>query len=266
MIMNKRFLYILSALALFVFASCNNEDEPTAAMQRGEIRFSVEDTTLVEVESKAISGLDVKDFNVALSRNGQWIFSSRKYKDIVGTPITCGAGAGYVATAESCTEGEAERANNGWGQVRVAGRQEFTVKPIEPTDVKIQCTLANTSVSVVFSDFVMKHFTDYSITMYAADAEDRKFTFDKDNHSYKTAFFNVGSSNRALQYTTSLTQPGAKEPNIFQGSLTLDPGQSYKITVKLADESKSKLSIQITTIDGTLIEEKELNVKINPYK
>lgn len=263
--MNKRILYILSALALFAFASCTNEDEPIAAMQNGEIRFYVEDTTQVEIESKAISGLDVKDFNIALSHNDKWIFSSRKYKDIKGTSITCGAGAGYVATAESCTEGEAERANNGWGQVRVAGRQEFTVKPIEPTDVNIKCALANTSVSVVFSDFVQKHFSDYSITIHAADAEGRKFTFNKDNHVYKTAYFNVASSNRALQYTTSLTQPGAKEPQTHTSNLTLEPGVSYKITVKLKDESVSKLSIQITKIDGTLVGEEELNVKINPY-
>lgn len=266
MIMNKRILSILSAISLFSFASCTNEGDPTAAMQKGEIHFSVVDTTQVEVETKAITGLDVNDFNVALSRNNNWIFTSRKFKDIAGTSISCEAGTGYLATAESCTEGEAERVNNGWGQVRVAGKKEFTVKPVEPTEVRIQCALANTSVRVVFSDYVKKHFVDYAITLHAADTPDRHLTFDKDNHSYKTAYFNVGTKKRALQYTASLTLPGAKEPYTFTGNQTMDPASSYKLTVKLKDESQSKLSIQITTIDGTLVKEETLEETINPYK
>ena len=266
MIMNKRILSILSAISLFSFVACTNEDEPITSTQKGEVRFSVIDTTQVEVETKAITGLDVNDFNVALSRNDQWIFSSRKYKDIAGTSISCETGTGYIATAESCTEGEAERANNNWGQVRVAGKKEFEVKPIEPANVQIQCALANTSVSVVFSDYVKKYFSDYSITLHAADATGRSFTFDKNNYSYKTAYFNVGTEKRALQYTASLTLPGAKEPYTSTGSQTMEPATSYKFTVKQEDESKSKLSIQITTIDGTLVKEETFNETVNPYK
>lgn len=265
MIMNKRILSILSAITLFSFAACTNEGEPTAAMRKGEVRFSVVDTPRVEVETKAITGLDVNDFNVALSRNNNSIFSSRKFKDIAGIPITCEAGPGYVATAESCTEGEAERANNGWGQVRVAGKEEFTVKPIEPTDVRIQCALANSSVSVGFSDFVKKNFSDYSITLYAADATSRSFTFDKNNHGYKTAYFNVGTAGRALRYTASFTLPGAKEPHTYTSDLSLDLSTSYHFTVKLDNESQSKLSIEIKA-DGEIVAEKELNESVNPYE
>ena len=264
MIMNKRILYILSAVVLFAFASCTNEDEPIATMRQGEVRFSVVDTTQVEVETKAITGLDVNDFNVALSCGNNWIFSSRKYKDIAGTSIVCEAGTGYVITAESCTEGEAERNNNGWGQVRVAGKKEFTVKPIEPTEVQVQCALANTSVSVNFSDFVKKNFSDYTITLHAADAENRKLTFNRDNHSYKTAYFNVGAEGRALQYTVSLTLPGEK-PHPYSKSLTLEPSHSYHLTVKLDDESKSKITIGIL-VDGTLISEEICTEVINPYE
>lgn len=46
----------------------------------------------------------------------------------------------------------------------------------------------------------------------------------------------------------------------------MDPASSYKFTVKLEDESKSKLSIQITTIDGTLVKEETFNETVNPYK
>ena len=133
--------------------------------------------------TRALSGFDVKDFNVSLSRGETVVFSSRKYGDIAGTPITCSAGSGYLLTAESCTEGEAERTNSGWGQARLAGNVSFTVKPVEATEVTLKCALANSSVNVVFSDFIKKNLSDYAIALHAADASSRSFTFDKNNYS-----------------------------------------------------------------------------------
>lgn len=66
MIMNKRILSILSAISLFSFVACTNEDEPITSTQKGEVRFSVIDTTQVEVETKAITGLDVNDFTCSV--------------------------------------------------------------------------------------------------------------------------------------------------------------------------------------------------------
>ena len=115
MIMNKRILYLLSVLCFFSFSACTSEEEPVLTEELGEIWLSVVDTSKVEVVTRALSGFDVKDFNVSLSRGETMVFSSRKYGDIAGSPITCSAGSGYLLTAESCTESEAERTNSGWG-------------------------------------------------------------------------------------------------------------------------------------------------------
>lgn len=132
MIMNKRILYLLSVLCFFSFSACTSEEEPVLTEELGEIWLSVVDTSKVEVVTRALSGFDVKDFNVSLSRGETMVFSSRKYGDIAGSPITCSAGSGYLLTAESCTESEAERTNSGWGQARLAKDTSFTVKPVEP--------------------------------------------------------------------------------------------------------------------------------------
>jgi uncharacterized cupredoxin-like copper-binding protein len=136
---------------------------------------------------------------------------------------------------------------------------------VEPTEVTLKCALANSSVNVEFSDFIKKNLSDYAITLYAADASSRSFTFNKNNYSYKTAYFNVGAVGRALQYTVSLTLPGEKEPHTYSNVLTLEPSHSYHLTVKLDDESKSKISIGIM-VDGTLVEEKTFTEIINPYE
>lgn len=264
MIMNKRIQYILSVLCFLSLVSCTSEEELAPAEEQGEIWLSVVDTSKVEIVTRALSGFDVKDFNVSLSRGETVVFSSRKYGDIAGSPITCSAGSGYLLTAESCTESEAERTNSGWGQARLAKDTSFTVKPVEPTEVTLKCVLANSSVNVEFSDFIKKNLSDYAITLYAADASSRSFTFNKNNYSYKTAYFNVGAAGRALQYTISLTLPGEKEPHTYSNVLTLEPSHSYHLTVKLDDESKSKISIGIM-VDGTLVDEKTSTEIINPY-
>ena len=263
--MNKQILYLLSVLCFLSFVSCTSEEETVLTEEQGEIWLSVVDTSKVEIVTRALSGFDVKDFNVSLSRGETVVFSSRKYGDIAGTPITCSAGSGYLLTAESCTEGEAERTNSGWGQARLAGNVSFTVKPVEATEVTLKCALANSSVNVVFSDFIKKTLSDYAIALHAADASSRSFTFDKNNYSYKTAYFNVGTAGRALQYTVNLTLPGEKEPHTYSNTLTLEPSRSYHLTVKLDDETKSKLTIGII-VDGTLVDEKTSTEIINPYE
>ena len=103
MIMNKRILYLLSVLCFFSFSACTSEEETVLTEEQGEIWLSVVDTSKIEIVTRALSGFDVKDFNVSLSRGETVVFSSRKYGDIAGAPITCSAGSGYLITAESCT-------------------------------------------------------------------------------------------------------------------------------------------------------------------
>ena len=87
--MNKQILYILSLMGLLSFAACTNEENPSLSEETGEIRFSVVDTTEVEITTKATLKFDVNEFNVSLSRGNESIFSNRKYKDIAGSVMTC---------------------------------------------------------------------------------------------------------------------------------------------------------------------------------
>lgn len=261
--MNNQFLNILFLLNFVFFISCVKEDEQSLYVETGEVYFSVIDTTtVVDIDTKALTGFDVNDFNVSLSRNENPIFTN-EYGNIVGTTITCSAGSGYLITAESCTEKEAESANSNWGKARVAGKKAFEVKANEINNISVNCALANTGLKVSFSDYIKKTFSEYSITFYAADNEERNFTINKDN-TFKTAYFNVGSENRALQYTVNLSLKGYA-PYSFTESFTLEPSKTYQITVKMKDETMNKISISVTA-DGELIGEEDFTETINPYK
>lgn len=262
--MNKQILYILSLMGLLSFAACTNEDEPEFSNETGEIRFSVVDTTAVEITTKASLKFDVDEFNVSLSRGDNPIFTARKYGDIAGTSITCSAGSGYLLTAESCTEAEAESANNGWGKARVYGEETFDIVANKTTDVTVSCGLANSSVEVEFSDYITSTYETYSIEIYATDATDRALTFNERNHAFKTAYFNVGESGRELEYAVTL--PYFENPYYSDEPLRLEPSKSYKLSVKIdGDDTSATVTLGIT-VDGTLLEEITLKQNINPYE
>lgn len=260
MIMNKQILYILSLMGLLSFAACTSEDEPALSNETGEIRFSVVDTTAVEITTKASLDFDVNKFKVSLS-HGDNPASTWIYGDIAGTTITRSAGSGYLLTAENCTEAEAESANNGWGQARVYGEETFDIVANKTTDVTVSCGLANSSVEVEFSDYITSTYETYSIEIYATDAPDRALTFNELNHGFKTAYFNVDESQK-LMYAVTL--PYFEKP--YTGTLTLEPSKSHKLSVKKeGDDTGTTVTLSIT-VDGTLLEEELPSEGINPYQ
>lgn len=261
MIMNKHILYLFSLMGLLSFAACTNEENPLLSNEIGEVCFAVSEEEPVQIETRA--SFDVNDFTVNLKRGSEPIFSNRKYSDIAGTSITCSAGSGYLFTAESCTESEAESANSKWGKARATGETSFEVVANQNNDIKVKCKQINTSVQVGFSDFIKKLCTEYAITFYAADDEERQFTIDQNNYSYKTAYFNVNES-RALNYKVTLMYSG--EEHVFTNNYTLLPSSNYQLNIKLSDESISVVSIGIS-VNGELVDDVKMDpVIINPYE
>lgn len=260
--MHKQILYILSLMGLLSFAACTNEENPLLSEETGEIRFSVVDTTEVEITTKASHYFDVNEIKVSLSRGNESIFSNKKYGDIAGSVITCSASSDYMLTAESCTKDEAESTNQGWGQARVSGKETFAVAANESKTVTVNCGVANSSVSVDFSDYITSMYTSYSVELHATDAASRTFTFDKSNYTFKTAYFNVSESKRELAYT--ITLPSFKEP--YTGTLTLEPSKSYTLSVKVEGEGSTATATLGIAVDGKLRDEIILPQKINPYQ
>lgn len=260
--MHKQILYILSLMGLFSFAACSNEENSLLSEETGEIRFSVVDTTEVEITTKASHYFDVNEIKVSLSRGNESIFSNKKYGDIAGSVITCSASPDYVLTAESCTETEAESANQGWGKARVSGKETFAVVANESKTVTVNCGVANSSVSVDFSDYITSMYTSYSVELHATDAASRTFTFDKSNYTFKTAYFNVSESGRVLAYTVNL--PNLEKP--YPGTLTLEPSKSYTLSVKVEGEGSTATATLGIAVGGELRDEIILPQKINPYQ
>lgn len=260
--MSKHILYLLPLMGFLSFVSCTNDEDPILSNETGEIRFSVVDTTAVEITTKAsFNNLDKNEFKVNLTHGNKSYLSNRRYGDIAGTSITCSAGEGYLLTAVSCTEAEAESAENGWGQARVYGEKSFAVVAGETKTVTVECGLVNSSIDVDFSDFIKSTYKEYSMEIHTSDAPDRSFTLNEVNHSYKTAYFNVGESGRTLYCTVNL--PGFEKP--FLETVEMVPSRSYKLMVKVIGEA-GDMSVSLSIdVDNTLLEENKQE-SINPYE
>lgn len=252
---------IYITVCTFLFVSCISNNDPLLENETGEVCFLVGQDENVGIETRTT--YDVNDFNVALKNGSDVIFSNRKFSDIAGTTFSCTAKDGYVFTAESCTEIEAESANGNWGQPRFAGTETFEVLKNQRNEIEVICKQINSSMQVVFSDFIHSFCTDYSITFYAADDTERLFTIDKNNYLYKVAYFNIDES-RAVNYTVSLSFAG--QTYEFPGNSTIVPSAKYSLNVNLDNESFSVLSIEVI-VNGELDNEITLEpVNINPYK
>ena len=275
MIMNKQLLYTLFTLITIPFFSCTNDIASEAGI--GTVSFAVENAaTDVVVETRTIYDIDIDEdtLKLNLKRGEESLFSNKEYRDVIGKDYDYSAGDGYLLTVENCTEEEAESANKsngiGWGQERVCGKKEFSVIANQDNPVEVVCKLANSGVSVDFSGYVKNKWPDCQVEIYAADAEERKFTFNQ--HVYKRAFFNVDEGEqRAMQYIVTLQENAGGHTADEDGkpfTFNMDPGHYYNVTVKMKDEESAdpQVTIQLM-VDGDLEDEIPLDdVIVNPYK
>lgn len=261
MIMNKQILYTL--LTVFTFFSCTNE-AMVEEIGTGSIRFSVEnEAEEVAIETRALSSkLNVDDFTLQLKRGDETLISSSKYGTLKDQTLTYTAGSGYALSVESCTEEEAQSANSNWGQDRVAADTTFAITAGETKDMVVKCKLQNASVGVRISDYIKQLYPDIQLTLYAADAETRKFTFNANTSSSRRAYFNVEET-RALQYTVSSE---TRDPQ--KGSITIKPGDYYTLSISLKEEENAPSQVTIAIeVNGSLAQEDvNWDETINPYE
>lgn len=257
MIMNKHLLYTLFTLLSLSFFSCTNEMTDSRS-GIGSVSFSVTNNTEdVVIETRSSLDIDSDDLFLNLTRGNESLFTNKKYSELEKS-YSYAAGSDYKITAQNCTEAAAEE---GWGQDRVYGEETFSIEANTSKTVTVECRLANSGISVSFSDYVKANFPDCELKLYAANDEGRTFIFT--SKVYKRAYFNVDANEkRAIQY---ILRNGKEE--LHTSSLTLEPGHYYNLSVKVENESSLNPYLTIgISIDGELVDEEELEEIINPYK
>lgn len=144
----KIFTFLSISLILF---SCSKE-----SINYGSITFNVNGNVNVSVDNTTTKAESVNTDNFEVFLNGK----SLGLKKDLTTPVIVAPGT-YTISAQSCS---VETSNNGDGLLRFYGEtNNITIEDQEEKNVTINCTVANSKVSVTLGS----SYTDYFDSGYA---------------------------------------------------------------------------------------------------
>lgn len=196
-------------VAVTVLSSCANEVDPFAIGQKtgegtGTFEISLEGNSVTRATTK-VSEAEAKKFLITIYK-GEDVFTPATPLGELSNRLN--AGYGYSLYAQSCTEEDAESANEGWGKRRYEGKsQPFAVIAGETTKVSIPCKVANGGISAYFDKTITDNFSSYDLTITEGT---RKLVFDANNSDKKNgeaiengavAYFNIPDAGRTVSYT-----------------------------------------------------------------
>ena len=202
----------LLCVVVTVLSSCANEVDPFAIGQKtgegtGTFEISLEGNSVTRATTK-VSEAEAKKFLITIYK-GEDVFTPATPLGELSNRLN--AGYGYSLYAQSCTEEDAESANEGWGKRRYEGKsQPFAVIAGQTTKVSIPCKVANGGISAYFDKTVTDNFTGYSITITEGT---REIVFNASNSDKKNgeviengavAYFNIPEAGRTVSYTVKV--------------------------------------------------------------
>lgn len=184
-------------------SSCLSTDELPFEKdkQDGAVELFFSGNNATRSTTSTISPDEARNFLVTVSQGDE----------IVRGPQTLGsmnmrfpAGQGYKVFAESCTEADAERNNNYWGQKRFVGTSaEFGINRGETTKVTVPMSVENAAMCVFINESLANYFR-HSCTITLTDPGDRNIVWTYANagkmvdgvkQDGQIAYFNLNESN-----------------------------------------------------------------------
>lgn len=217
---------LLAACAVSEFelplSQTKNGTEEADSMGFFELKLSTVQTT----RSTTIN-ISPEDFLVTIYKGSDLVRPTTRLGNL---DTRLPAGYGYTIQAESCSETEAEEADNGWGQKRFAGfSASFAVKAGETTPVDVGCSMANSGVLLFLEELTLSYFTSVQAVVKSGD---RTLTITQAENG-KIAFFNLPpDGERTVTYTITGTAEGENEPIVVEGTFTLEKAKVSRIKMK----------------------------------
>lgn len=242
-----------------MMVACSGDVEMTSV---GKGNFSLglsTDGVNVDVVTRAAHELtesEAAEYTIIL-RQGENLVWTKNFTDITGPDCTQPLGTDYIVSAENCTIEEAEGANEGWGQRRIAGESEpFAIVTGDTTAVMVNCSVQNAGLCVMFDKSFTDYFSEYAVT--TDDLRALKFNatnaaeFDVNRQlTHGTiAYYNVESNGKHMVNVIISASAGWDGTVRLTRSLTLQSGRITRLRVHLGDDPLGSVSsISITYSD-----------------
>lgn len=251
------FLLLCLPMFLFYFSSCDNEEGYLKGHGTVYLQLQADTTFTASEKTKATDGFDefknVSNYSVEISKGEEVVTSYEKYSDMP-TSIDLEAGT-YQLKAFL---GDLLPAK--FEAPYFAGTTKFQVEANKKTSASVTCALANTKVSVSYSDDFVEAYPDYSLSMTTAHTTEA-LVFKKGET--RSAYFQADSTGQKLNMSMSLTSLENEKTTFTPSAITIKPREDVKLLFKTDGEAVSGVKLEIT-IDGSTADT-TMNIGVPDY-
>ena len=248
----SKFKAVFAAAVLLLALSCAKREYSGTGYLT--VSLGMGDPSEITVRSAEAPSDDMVFSLSIVGDDGVHRYSVADYRTLATEPLAVAAGW-YTVTATSGNDSAAA-----WGSPYYSGSQRILVKPERTNTVNITCTLANTMVTVEFTDPIPELFQDYRVTIENDNGE--ALTFAKSNGTVdNTGYFQPTGT---LTYTLIMVNADgltySNGPNVITG---VQANQHYHFKFSMADESAQTGGFTLTIIVDETTVYNEYQLKMN---
>lgn len=212
-----------------ILSGCSGEEGSGA--RYGTITPQLRTTTGVEVVTKALTAPAQGAFALTLaSADGTY---TESWSSIDDYPASMQHIEGDYTASALCGSPEEE----GFDKPCFAGSSSFTIVGNATTPVIIDCALANTGITVAYTDVFRRYFASYSATVTSAAGSEILFAPDES----RTAYVKPGDFAVRVDYAKSNGTTGSKSYTVSG----VEARQLYNISFNVNDGAVGGASISI---------------------
>lgn len=245
----RRFLAVLSALALLAVAACSNREElPT---QEGFLTVALSPDIETVPVVKSVAGEPVGTFSLEITpKGGGQSVVVEDYRTLEGTPLRLVAG-NYTVKAFSGTQ-----ATTAWNLPTYEGSTDITIKPDRVNTASISVSLVTTMVTVSFDESTADFFKEYQVTVATENSEALVFN-NKTGSVRDTAYFRASSLNWELRMVNTADGIYLLGPVSIEN---IQPRQHYQLNFAIEEYTKNAGGgvLRLSVDDSTEIKEYQL--------
>jgi len=243
---NKRFCVVSRLLCFFclfigIYACQVDED---GVVNKGTLAFRMNvDTALVGVSTKASDLVDFKDVNsyaVTIAQDSGVVAEYSRF-DKMPAELELGAGA-YTIQVSKGTETAAA-----FDAPYFSGKKEFTIVKDMTTPVEVTAAMANSRVTIDYSDDFLQTYKDYTLSLKTNKME-LPLVYEKGES--RPMYFLSDASGTKLEIAMELVNIYGKTVN-YMATTTIKPKQWAKLTVRTDEKGLNGIAIDVTLNDET---------------
>jgi hypothetical protein len=256
--MKKYITYCASIMALAALSACSdtfNFSEEGDGEGRLMLKANINSDVVVKSRAGETNDELAKSTLIWISNDKGAVY---KYEGIDQVPA---AGIKLVSGNYIAEAWAGDSVSASWDSRYFKGREDFQITKGSATQVTIECKIANSLVSVEYSDKISELLDDVTLEVghdKSTGTRNPTVTFDSSTAEGAKAYFMMNSRSKDLLYTLRGTRKSNGQAFEYSGTIAdAKPATEYHLTVKHEDQAEEEIGGAWITI---VVDESEVEV------